>query len=236
MTAGVVRGYGDGAPSEYSMTPQTALVFLQALVRSVGYLLRGRIEFPRGRLGDVLELPDGDRFVCYRETALKPAVTDARDDGVVLVFGLQGADRETSATIRSVLFDPAANVATPFFAGMPGFRRKLWLAGTQEGEFLELYEWATVEDAERFVDVMRSLLDPFGFLGAATFEILADDTVDEYVAARSLSWEAQRESRPTRGRWRRPVVLGLLLLIGGYLAWRSRSDSKRPSTDPRNGR
>jgi hypothetical protein len=205
------------------MTPQTALVFLQALVRSVGYLLGGRIGFPRGRLGDVLELPAGDRFVCYRETALQPAVTDARDDGVVLVFGLQGADRETGATIRSVLFDPAANVATPFFAGMPGFRRKLWLAGTRENEFLELYEWATVEDAERFVDVMESLLAPFGFLGAATFDIVADDTVDEYVDARRLSWEGQRESSPTQRRWRRPVGLGLLLLIVGYLVWRSRS-------------
>ncbi|AXG06887.1 hypothetical protein DU500_10845 [Haloplanus rubicundus] len=214
------------------MTPKTALVFLQALVRSVGYLLRGRIEFPRGRLGDVLELSEGDRFVCYRETALRPAVEADRDDGVVLVFGLESADRETGATIRSVLFDPAANVATPFFAGMPGFRRKLWLAGRREGEFLELYEWATVEDAERFVDVMRSLLDPFGFLGAATFDIVEDDTVDEYVAARSLSWEAQRESRPTRRRWRRPAVLGLLLLIGGYLAWRRRSDADRPHSEP----
>ena len=207
------------------MNPQTALVFVNALLRSVGYLLRGRIEFPRDRLGDVLELPDDGRFVCYRETTLRPAVAEARDDGVVLVFGLQGADRATGATLRSVLFDPAANVATPFFAGMPGFRRKLWLAGAREGEFLELYEWATVKDAERFVDVMQSLLDPFGFLGSATFEIVDDDTVDEYVAARLLSWEDRRESEPTRRRWRRPAVLGLLLLIVGYLVWRSRSDS-----------
>jgi hypothetical protein len=218
------------------MNVQTTLVFLTALVRSVGYLLRGRIEFPRGRLGDVLELSGGGRFVCYRETALQPAATDARDDGVVLVFGLAGADRETGATIRSVLFDPAANVATPFFAGMPGFRRKLWLAGTEESEFLELYEWATVEDAERFVDVMRSLLDPFGFLGTATFDIVEDDTVDEYVAARMLSWEERRESKPTGRQWRRPAVLGLLLLIGGYLAWRVRADRDRPNSEPRNGR
>jgi len=205
------------------MNPQTALVFVNALLRSVGYLLRGRIEFPRDRLGDVLELPDDGRFVCYRETTLRPAVAGARDDGVVLVFGLRGADRATGATIRSVLFDPAANVATPFFAGMPGFRRKLWLAGAREGEFLELYEWATVEDAERFVDVMQSLLDPFGFLGSATFEIVDDDTVDEYVAARLLSWEDRRESEPTEPRWRRPALLGLLLLIVGYLVWRGRS-------------
>jgi len=206
------------------MNLQIALVFVTALLRSVGHLLGGRIRFPRHRLGDVLELPDGGRFVCYRETALQSTVTDKRGDGVVLVFGLQGAEGPTDATLRSVLFDPVANVATPFFAGLPGFRRKLWLAGTQDGEFLELYEWATAEDAERFVDVMRSLLEPLGFLGTATFEIVDDDTVDEYVAARLLSWEAQHESRPTR-RWRRAAVLGLLLLVVGYLVWRGRFDA-----------
>jgi len=209
------------------MNPQTALVFLKSLLRSVGYLLGGRIRFPQTRLGSVLELSDGDRFVLYRETALQPAVGDARDDGVVLVFRLRGADRPTSETLRSVLFDPVANVATPFFAGMPGFRRKLWLAGTQDGEFLELYEWATAEDADRFVAVMQSLLAPADFLGTATFEIVDDDTVDEYVAARSLSWDSERrDARPARGRWRRPAVLGvavIVLLALGYLAWRDRS-------------
>ena len=207
------------------MTPQTALALLRSLLRSVGYLLGGRIRFPQHRLGNVLELPDGDRFVLYRETALQSTAEDAPDDGVVLVFRLQGADRATGATLRSVLFDPTANVATPFFAGMPGFRRKLWLAGTEDGEFLELYEWATADGAERFADVMRSLLDPFWFLGSATIEIVYDDTVDEYVAARRLSWEGER--RPIRERLRRPAVVGVALLFAlvvGYLVWRKRAD------------
>lgn len=207
------------------MTPKTVLVLLRSLLRSIGSLLGGRIRFPQHRLGSVLELPEGDRFVLYRETALRSAAAGAPDDGVVLVFRLQGAERATSATLRSVLFDPTVNVATPFFAGMPGFRRKLWLAGTEDGEFLELYEWATADDAERFADVMRSLLDPFEFLGSATIEIVDADTVDEYVAARRLSWEGGR--RPIRGRFRRPAVVGvalLVVLIVGYLAWRNRAD------------
>lgn len=205
------------------MTPHTALVFVKALLRSVGYLLGGRIRFPRRRLGHVLERSDGRRFVCYRETALRPAVEDARDDGVVLVFELQGADESTAETLRGALFDPAANVATPFFAGMPGFRRKLWLAGTREGEFLELYEWATVEDANRFVDVLQSLLDPVPFLGSPTFDVVDDDTVEEYVAARQLSWTDRRAPQSGRRRWRWPAVVGGVLLIGGYLVWRGRS-------------
>ena len=73
------------------MTPKTALVLLRSLLRSVGSLLGGRIRFPQHRLGSVLELPDGDRFVLYRETALRSAAAGA-SDGVVLVFRLQGAE------------------------------------------------------------------------------------------------------------------------------------------------
>ncbi|WP_251343588.1 hypothetical protein [Haloplanus halophilus] len=215
------------------MTPTTALVFLRSLLRSIGHLLGGRIRFPRSRLGDVLELPDGSRFVCYRETALHPAADGDRTDGVVLVFRLRGVDGPSGETLRGVLFDPVANVATPFFAGMPGFRRKLWLAGTRGGEFLELYEWATVDDANRFVGVLRSLLAPFDSLGAASFEVVDDDTVDEYVSGRRLSWEERGDPRPSRERWARPAALGavaVLSLVVGYLLWRvrSRADRSRP--------
>jgi hypothetical protein len=59
------------------MTPKTVLVLLRSLLRSVGSLLGGRIRFPQHRLGSVLELPEGDRFVLYRETALRSAAAGA---------------------------------------------------------------------------------------------------------------------------------------------------------------
>jgi hypothetical protein len=49
---------------------------------------------------------------------------------------------EARGPVRRALFDPLANAATPFYAGMPSFRQMLWLAGERPGEFLELYEWA----------------------------------------------------------------------------------------------
>lgn len=209
------------------MNLHSTLTLLRSALRSARHLLDGRVRFPQDRLGDVLEMPDGDTFVVYRETVLGPAVVDPSDDGVVLVFRMETTDPETGETLRDVLFDPLANVATPFFAGMPGFRRKLWLAGERPGEFLELYEWASTEDADRFVAVLQSLLDPFDFAGSASFEVVADDSVEEYITARSVSWRDAATAQTGRGRWQRSAGAVLLvataLLVAGYLAWRHSS-------------
>jgi hypothetical protein len=42
------------------------------------------------------------------------------------------------------------NLPVPFFAGLPGFRHKLWLYDKSTGDFRGLYQWQTVEDARRY--------------------------------------------------------------------------------------
>lgn len=222
------------------MNPRTALTFARAAVRSVQYLLTGRVRFPADRIGHVLETPDGDSFVVYRETELDRPDRDAADDGVILVFEVDVPNRAKGAALREVLFDPFANVATPFFAGMPGFRRKLWLAGDRPGEFLELYEWASTGDAKLFADALGTLLEPFAFAGRASFEVVADDSIEEYVASRATTWHDGRTDLdmdagsdddvddPRRpGTWR-AVGVGLLFLALvvaiGYLVVRRASE------------
>ncbi|MFT4923373.1 MAG: hypothetical protein ACI8XM_002599 [Haloarculaceae archaeon] len=212
----------------------------RSAVRATRYLLDGRVRFPQDRLGDALELPDGNTFVVYRETALS-SDTVPSGDGVVLVFRMEVTDPEAGETLREVLFDPFANVATPFFAGMPGFRRKLWLAGQRQGEFLELYEWASREDADRFVAVLESLLAPFDFAGSASFDVVEDDSVDEYVASRAVEWRDEDDSGTGlrdeddsgTGLRERSVVLAVVVLclvaaVVAYLlgkGWPSRGSS-----------
>ncbi len=189
------------------MTPNTALTLTRAALRSVRYLLDGSVRFPRGRLGDVLESPTGDAFIVYRETALA-GHDDASSDRVVLVFRMAVRGREAGETVRDVLFDPLANVATPFFAGMSGFRRKLWLAGERPGEFLELYEWASRADAEAFVELLEALLAPFDFAGSASFEVVDDDSIDAYCDARAVEWR----DAAGRRRSRRPSLRSLVAI------------------------
>lgn len=216
------------------MNVHDTLTLLRSALRSAGHLLGGRVRFPQDRLGDVLEMPDGDTFVVYRETRLDPTVGDSSGDGVVLVFRMRTIDRAAGETVRDVLFDPLANVATPFFVGMPGFRRKLWLASERPGEFLELYEWASRADANRFVAVLESLLDPFEVAVSASFEVVDDDSVDEYVAARTVSWRDAAARQRGGRRWQRSARIALLVatavLVVGYLTWRRRSRTERAVT------
>jgi len=188
----------------------------RAALRSVGYLLAGDIEFPEGRLQDTIQTADGTTFVVYRETVRRSAESDPSDEGVVLVFRMRVTERAARGPFRAALFDPIANVATPFFAGLPGFRRKLWLAGEQPGEFLELYERASEADANRFVDALRSLIEPVDHAGTVEFDVVAHDSVEEYVEAETAAW---REARPEANRPpRRTSVLAGVLGVGLALA------------------
>lgn len=167
------------------MTLGAKLRLVRSALRSLPYFLNGRIEFDQTRVGDVLEYPDGDRYVVYRETALR---TPGTGDGAVLEFRFDVTHEGARRGLRAVLFDPTANLATPFFAGLPGFRRKLWLAGDRPGRFLELYEWATAADADRFVATLEALLEPFEFAGSTAFEVVDAASIDGYVEDRGLEW------------------------------------------------
>ncbi|PHQ39557.1 hypothetical protein DJ69_05780 [Halorubrum persicum] len=188
----------------------------RAALRSVSYLLRGDIEFPEGRLQDTVETADGTTFVVYRETVRRSAGSDEAEGGAVLVFRMRVTDPAARGPFRTALFDPLANVATPFFAGLPGFRRKLWLAGEQPGEFLELYEWGSEADARRFVDALRSLIDPVDHAGTVEFDVVPHDSVEEYVESGQAAW---REAPPEANRPpRRTAVFTGLAGIGVAIA------------------
>jgi hypothetical protein len=191
------------------MTLEAVTTLARAALRYAQENLAGRVEFPRDRLGTVLVADDGTRFEVYRETALRPAA-ETTGDGVLLEFGLDLSEPAASEGLRLVLGRPAANVATPCFAGLPGFRRKLWLAETEGTAFLELYEWEREADADRFVRVMQRLLGAVGLADAATFEVVDAASVDEYVASHAQGWEGSGRARGGRRARQALVVLGLL--------------------------
>lgn len=207
------------------MTRSAIPTLARAAVRYAREDLAGRIEFPSDRLGTVLVAEDGSRFEVYRETALR---TDGEADGdaVVLEFRLRLTEPEAGAGLRALLTRPVANVATPFFAGLPGFRRKLWLAAEDEGAFLELYEWRTERDAERFVRLMEGLLGAVGLADAAAFDVTDADSVEAYVAGHARGWHRRDRLLPQRAR--RPsaalAALGLgALALAAAVAVRRRS-------------
>jgi hypothetical protein len=113
------------------------------LARAAGLAFQGRIRFIRECVGDTLCGEDED-FVVFRKVILVPVKRQPEKPGAIFVV-----------TFRFALFSVGANrilslIPIPFILAQPGFRSKTWLLGRQTGVFQGLYEWDSVEDAERY--------------------------------------------------------------------------------------
>lgn len=116
---------------------------LSSLAGTIRLLLRGRVHFPRKRLGQPLIL-DGEKWIIFRQVVIDPGPGQPAQPGAVFRprFHLRGMSARAN-----MLF---SWLPVPFFIGLPGLRSKLWLYDPISGDFSGWYEWDSVEDAERY--------------------------------------------------------------------------------------
>jgi hypothetical protein len=90
------------------------------LARATGLKLRGRVHFPKDSIGDVEHGEDED-FEVFRKA------------------------RFAAKTNRFLSLIPI-----PFIVAQQGFRSKTWMMGQKTGAYQGLYEWDSIEDAEKY--------------------------------------------------------------------------------------
>ena len=113
------------------------------LLRALRLRLGRRVHFDRD-LADVHLTDRGENFVAFRKVVVDP----------------KGEPSSRQAAIFRVRFrfknlSPKANrrlsaIPIPFIVAQPGFRSKTWLLGEQTGDFIGLYEFDSVADAEAY--------------------------------------------------------------------------------------
>jgi hypothetical protein len=113
-------------------------------VRFCGYLVAGRVHFPRDRRGQRVTNLDGRLCTVVMQGAIDPPDgKTAQPGGLFRVrFHLK---RMSPAANRLFLHLPI-----PILMGLPGFRSKLWLYDEGTGDFQGRYEWDSIEDAQRY--------------------------------------------------------------------------------------
>ncbi len=128
------------------MSTGTSISPVRSAVRFCGYLLRGRIHFPKDRRGEIVTNLDDQHVKVVMQAIVDPTpAAPVRPGGLFRVrFHLKH-------------MSPAANrwflhLPVPLIVGLPGFRSKLWLYDEETGDFQGRYEWNTVEDAQRYAD------------------------------------------------------------------------------------
>ncbi|MFX0202903.1 MAG: hypothetical protein ACFFCW_42915, partial [Candidatus Hodarchaeota archaeon] len=83
-------------------------------------------------------------FEVFRKVVLKPSKDQPEKPGAILIVRFSFA-RFAAKTNRFLSLIPI-----PFIVAQQGFRSKTWMIGQKTGAFRGLYEWDSIEDAEKY--------------------------------------------------------------------------------------
>ncbi len=118
----------------------------KSIVRTMGFIVTGRLHFPKAQIGKEVTDENGNKFTVFREVVVDPTSNQPKQPGAVLVLHF----RVTNMT-------PEQNklyslLPLPLYIGDKGFRTKLF---TINGEYCQsIYEWDTVQDARNYLASM----------------------------------------------------------------------------------
>ncbi|MFC1902455.1 hypothetical protein ACFLX4_00085 [Chloroflexota bacterium] len=115
-----------------------------SLLKTIGYALSGRLHFPKNRIGEVLTMEDGQKFVIFRQVIVAPGKDQPEKPGATFRVRFHVAHMSPK---QNKLF---SLLPIPFFIGLSGFRSKLWTLNEASGGCQGVYEWDTVEDAKNY--------------------------------------------------------------------------------------
>ena len=117
-----------------------------SLLKTLSYALTGRLHFPRKRIGEVITMEDEQDFVIFRQLIVDPSQDQPEEPGATLRVRFHVAHMSAR---QNKLF---SLLPIPFFAGLPGFRSKLWMLNEASGDFQGIYEWDSVEHAKNYAN------------------------------------------------------------------------------------
>ena len=146
-------------------------------VRVVKLLVERRLHFRRDRLGAEVSIPDGRRFIVFRDTS-RDGPEPLRPVTLAVWFRLRGVP--PGARIRRWLFERESILNTILFAGFDGYLVKLWMVDPRTSDYAGLYTWASAEEAKRYAEYITGVLRPLSTSGSVGYEVVADHMLDDY--------------------------------------------------------
>jgi hypothetical protein len=176
-------------------------------------LLRSRhLHLRSARVGTTVRVPDGRAFTVFRESWCDEHLAD--EPVILLVwFRLRGVP--AGARIRRWAFERESILNTVLYAGMPGFRVKLWMVDERSSDYGGLYEWDGEEPARAYGRYITAVLRPLCVPGSVGFELLRHGTLadflrpspdgDEVVVADDRRRSTRSIDRSRGSRWDRHV-------------------------------
>ena len=116
----------------------------QSLSRAIWYVVRGRLRFPKDRLGREFAV-DGQPWIIFREAVVDPQPGSPAEPEATFIARFHVARLSTR---QNIWFSCLPML---LILGLPGFRSKLWMYN-RYGDVMGFYRWQTAADAERFAN------------------------------------------------------------------------------------
>jgi hypothetical protein len=115
-----------------------------SFIKTLQYLLTGRLHFLKDQIGAVFSNERGQRFTVFRHMVVDPDQSQPSRVGAVFIAQF----RVAGMSVRlNILF---SWLPIPFYIGLPGFRSKRWMVDEERGVFAGYYKWDTQEMAENY--------------------------------------------------------------------------------------
>jgi hypothetical protein len=114
----------------------------RSALKTLEYVLTGRLHFERHRLGQIVTADDGQSYTIFREIVVDPRRDQPEKSCAVFILHFRVTNLSPRLN-RLLLLLPI-----PLYVGFPGFRSKVY---TINGSFCQsIYEFDTVQDAEAY--------------------------------------------------------------------------------------
>jgi hypothetical protein len=124
-------------------------------------------------------LPDGRRYVVFRESTCDEPTSDAE---VALAAWFRLRAIPPGAHVRRWLFERLCILNTVLFAGFDGYLVKLWMVDPATSDYAGLCAWNSAAGAETYARYIAAILRPLSERGSVGYQIVSDQTLNSYLA------------------------------------------------------
>lgn len=157
----------------------TRFTAASSFIRYVVLVGRRAIRLRYKRVGSVY-LIEGDRYKIFRET-----VSNIHDGNapVILVIGFR-LKLIRSNVFFHWLFQRICIVTTPFWSGLSGFKVKLWMVHPATKNYLGVYEWRGMQNANMYLGFLMPILRFFSVKDSVWVKQFSGLDLEGYLSRR----------------------------------------------------
>jgi len=149
--------------------------WLRSPIASVRLARKGRLRRLRRRVGTRVALEGGSEFLVFRDTSVVGVATP-RPAVLAVRFHLRFIRPDQRWAHR--LFQAVCVITTPFFAGLAGYRTKLWMYSARSGEYAGLYEWDGADRAAHYAEGLVPILRAVSKGGSVSYHVYPGERLE----------------------------------------------------------